>query len=394
MDSIDGEEQMNVVYVGEFSEVDVKFRGMDRAYRFQRDVPRAVPRSMHLLFEGHGQFIVGDRLTEMQQSRAGPVTTIMVRRLGALGDVLALHGALMGLHAAAPGAYRFILQTSPTYVDAMRLQPGYVEVVDHVSPIVLRTSVDRYWNLDSWYELDHRPEGPKDSRVERTWYRLLGKQRVDLPDLRADFSFIVPEAARQKIWTLFREARLDRETRKKLLIGVACSARSTTARTPNQDLVRAACAALVARGAEIMFVENDPPPWASCSKDGPYHHIRTNIPEAVEVMRQLDAVITPDSGSMWLAHCGPTPLVFWGGSTPGTVKCAHHPFWPRGVRLIQTNDWINCPACYEHAEACGHAYTCLKSPDPERFVRETVDGAWYLAEEHRRGAFKETSLPV
>lgn len=381
--------EISAVYVGEFSELDVRFRGTDRPYRFVRDVPRMIPYAMKDLFENHGQFVVGDRLSEAQDTPAGATTTILVRRLGALGDVLTIFGAVMGIHRAAPGRYRFILQTSPQFTGVMRRQPGFIEVIDHVSPITLRNSIQRYFNLDSWFELDHGPNGPKDSRVDRTWYKLLGRQRTDFPNLKAEFPFVVPEAVRQRAWQWFSDAKLDPSSRTAPVIGVALSARSTTARTPNTDLTRVVCETLVGRGAHVVFVEAEAPGWAR----GPsYHHWKTDIQEAVAVFRLLDAAITPDSGSMWLAHCGATPLVYWGGSTPGTVKCAHHPLWPTGVKLIQTNDWIGCPSCYEFAEACGYKYTCLKTPDPERFVRESVEAALFLAAEKRRGAFQATPV--
>lgn len=84
------------------------------------------------------------------------------------------------------------------------------------------------------------------------------------------------------------------------------------------------------------------------------------------------ALVTVDSGPLWVAHYTATPTVAILGPSHWRQRLAAHPLWPEGAEAIQMNEWMNCPSCSESAARCGGTYACLLG-DAERLAREVTE---------------------
>lgn len=288
-------------------------------------------------------------------------------RDSALGDVIVATACLRAIKKVFPHLM-VSLYTRDAWAPLLQLQSD-VNISSGRPRIKGEYSDHLILNFDSFYEIDHLPEGVKVSRVDRT----MGT--FDLEGTPVDFSLPIPEKELAEARKLLPEEEGP---------WVAVSVRRTNigaCRSPAESLVFQICRKLRDAGLGVYVVEgHDQIDWADAI--GVKWRRRSTILQTAAAMKLCSVVATPDSGSMWLAHVTETPMVLWMGPTPGAIKGKHHKLWPHGVRVIQTNEWINCPSCFEYEEACEWTSRCIARPDPVRFVEESVKAMKELVELH------------
>lgn len=284
-------------------------------------------------------------------------------RESALGDAIVALTALRAVKKRLPHL-NVALWTKDTWHELLRLQEE-IPVLGSKPRIKGSTAEHFVMDFNGLYEVDHLPEGIKISRIERT----LGP--LDLENEPVDFSLPIPEKELAEAREFLPESEGP---------WVAVSVRRTNVgacRSPSEDLIARVCERLRSEGLGVYIVEgHDQIRWANAI--GAKWRKRSSILETTAAIKLCAAIVTPDSGSMWMGHVTKIPIVALMGPTPGNVKCKHHALWPHGIRVIQTNDWIDCPACFEYEEACEWTSRCISKPDPDRFVRETVKGVQEL----------------
>lgn len=381
---------ISVCYVGDFTEIQVRFRGHNPMnVTLIRGVPKVIgaAQAHHFLNKPSPQFIIEHIGPDNRP--VGDYSHILVRRSGALGDVISTHAALYALKIKYGDKLRITYQVALQYAYLFEGHPIYDRVIAWNTDDAERTAkllhIDGIVSLDRLFETDHLPNGPRDSRIDRTW-KTLGKLnfpwfQTDFSDLTPDFSLQIPETDRKQAFDWLHRQKLDRDSRTVPLIAVA-GASITDARTPHPGAVRRMLDEILAKGYYVYMVDgsstqnwNEPRivTLAGCS-------VRTSL----AIMEHCDVAVTPDSGSMWMAHTVPMPLLVVLGPTPPETKCNYHPLGGVGaVKVIQTNKWIDCPACYEYAAACDFKYACMKQVDHERFANEAMKAIEQLIEVSR-----------
>lgn len=360
-----------VCYVGDFPSVDRRFPELNLSFRFYRGVPRTLPSAQAALFEPNRNWIVGSYDAAALAQMAGR-QHVVIRRAVALGDVIAAHGAAMAIKRREPNLL-LSLQTSPMYRPIFAAETRYHQIMSTTDRVVT-VPIDRIVNMDGLFELDHNPNNEKLSRVVKVWRHYYRDDHQVNAGLRPDFSVTLPEADRAWALQFLHRLQLDVETRrgKKLF---ACAVRSVQPqRALGAGLVREFCDRLVAeQGCEVLLIEPDAA--QSWSAKGVHPAPNTSITQAMALLEHCDALGTMDSGAMWMGHTAALPMLVWLGPTPPDTKLNWHPLWPDGVRALQMNQWIDCPACYEHADACSFTFRCLRQPDRARFFAESLSAA-------------------
>lgn len=89
------------------------------------------------------------------------------------------------------------------------------------------------------------------------------------------------------------------------------------------------------------------------------------------LIHQAEAIVTVDTGPLWIAHYTATPTVAILGPSHWQQRLALHPLFPEGAEAIQMNDWIDCETCHESGQHCGGNYVCLAG-DKDRLAEEVV----------------------
>lgn len=382
------EKLIAVVYLGEFGKVERRFPEMGRSFVFERGVPRFVPESIAALFEPNRNWAIGDYDEGAAEALKGR-RHVVIRRAVALGDVITTHGAAMGILKADPSV-TLSLQTSPMYMPIFTAESRYYRVLS-TAERVTSVPIDRIVNMDGLFELDHHPDNEKVSRVDKVWRSYFQNDGARMAGLKPDFSLTLPEADRAWALAFLHRFNLDSETRRGRKL-VACATRTVQpARSLAEGLVREFCRRLVAETkAEVVLIEADP---AHTWEDPGVHPAQgTTIPQAMALIEHADVLCCMDSGAMWMGHCTATPTVVWLGPTPPETKMNRHPLWPEGVRALEMNKWLDCPACYEAADACSYTFKCLRNPDRERFYRASVDACKELFD-HVRPAIRAPGAP-
>lgn len=360
--------EVAVVYLGDFAQVDRRFPEKNLSFRFVRGVPRMLPRDVAALFEPNRNWIVGEYDAE-QVARAAGRRHVVLRRAVALGDVIAAHGAAMAFKRREPQTL-LSLQTSPLYMPMFVHDDRYFSVLS-TTERVMTVPIDRIVNMDGLFELDHNPQNEKVSRVLKTMRHFYRDETSVIPELKPDFSIRLSESDRAWALEFLHKRGLDVETRRGRKL-VACGTRSVQPqRALAPGMVRSFCDAVVAElGADVLLIEPDPA--HSWKADRQHPAVGTSITQALALLEHCDASCSMDSGLMWMAHCFSTPMLVWLGPTPAETKVNYHPLYPHAVRVIALNEWIDCPACYEHAERCSFTFECLRKPDRSRFVADSV----------------------
>lgn len=363
-----------VVYVGDFSKVETRFPERNLSFTFFKGVPRYFRPEVASLFTPSRHWLIGEYdLSSLGKLREK--THIVIRRAVALGDVIAVHGAAQALITAHPD-YAISIQVDARYVELLQKHPTYFRVFSVEEPMSI-VPVDKVVSLDGVFELDHTPGNEKISRVTKVWQYFYRGNAEAYKNLKPDFRVTISESDKAFALSALARLGLDPESRRgRPLIATATRAVQHQ-RNLAADLVKNWTHELVEKiDCDVLLVEND---GAWTWRGNHIHSITgTSIPQALALIEMCDVLCSMDSGAMWLGHCAQIPMVVWFGPTPPETKVNWHPLYPEGVRTIEMNKWINCPACYEDAQACQWAFSCIRSPDRARFNRETTEAVLSL----------------
>jgi len=90
--------------------------------------------------------------------------------------------------------------------------------------------------------------------------------------------------------------------------------------------------------------------------------VKYPFPQLFPLFKHAKAAVIMDSGPLWLSHFTETPIVVIFGPTSPETRLHYHPLFPKQVRAIETNNYINCSHCFEAAAKCNHRFDCLHIP--------------------------------
>ena len=135
--------------------------------------------------------------------------------------------------------------------------------------------------------------------------------------------------------------------------------------------IEAILKSLNAEGIKVYYSGNPPFSW-DLPLTVPTSFAWTTA-ELFPAIARARAIITMDTGPLWVAHFTKTPTVNILGPTGSEVhRLSFHPLYPEGAVPIKMNEWVNCPTCFENAAACNFKMKCLNS-NTERLVSEVKE---------------------
>ena len=312
-----------------------------------------------------------------------------------MGDLVLSFPLLVWLKAAEPDRPLWVLAEPAFFKPLMPLSPSVVFFPPEAADQLARTPLHRVINLS------HRPEAARiasrmradhklgalstgdATRIEGVWqlYRasLVHNNRHNLfhwADLNA-LDIISPTAMRRTAWPSPRLPQLTRGGRVGLFVGA-----SEAAKRPEPAFWGALARELILRGHKPVFLggESERPSGtaAACAAGIPRSNLCGNfrLDELLRFLRELDLLISPDTGPMHISAWGGTLTLNLSMGPVNAWETA--PFPPGHFILRPTASCVGCwrctrnsesPPCREHFQPARIAFLAHRllsgKPDPK-----------------------------
>lgn len=281
---------------------------------------------------------------------------VVVRRWGAVGDLLMFRAVCSAFLRAQPGR-QLILRTDPIFAGLFAEDPLWMEVWTARK----KTSLPGM-NFNQVAEADHRSTSP-DSRIA-LFSRAMTNNPLELT--AQDWELPIPDEAVRYVAGWMRAKGLAERTRPLVAVQRRGSGRMKS--IPDEQ-IRELCEAL-GKFATVVLIERDPakaaeiPGVLTMTGRDPLH--------SIELLKHVDLCVCFDSGVLWMAHCAPCPVLCIMGPTRPEQRLTYHPYFPAGARAVCLNETVElkvkgggkktgCPACFERAEACSKTFACMQA---------------------------------
>lgn len=294
----------------------------------------------------------GMRLDRFMEQK--PNATVCLWRTYALGDIIVLTPIINSLKEICPDC-KVILATADGFRDVFR----YWDLVRTIAADRLR--IEQYdigYYLDGVVERDHA--GDHYSYMHRL-------------DIYCDFMgwpvpkdsvFSLPYSDKEKGWAeaVVSEAK----NGKRPVVVMQLSGAMWFNSLPTKKVKR--IASELAKTYSVILVHNYP---SDIKIKGVANLAgRTTVPEAAALIDCADAVVTMDSGALWIAHCTKTPIIAMFGHTRAKEKMAHH----RNYHAIDLAGMVGCESCFGRQTKCKGDVRCMNGSDENRILEEIKIG--------------------
>lgn len=289
---------------------------------------------------------------------------LKIHRRIAFGDILQLVPALNELHSRGE---KVILSTRRGYQDFISRHPAVVEVLemDEGEP-------DSSWiDFDGVLEQDH---GGERRHQHRTSIYLEG---LGLPVEANDWTFPAPEKdqgyTRERIGETLRP-----------LLAVQWNG-SHPIKSLRPFLLRRLVAMLYGEGYDVILF-GDKSAGIVSPPEGIWDWT-TGLPSydaMYDLISEADALITMDSGPLWMSHLTGTPTVALLGPTRHEERVSRHP----RASSVNMADLVSCEPCFETRNRCKvyQRINCMESLPVRRLfyeVRKALAEVGFVSEELR-----------
>lgn len=340
-----------------------------RRYVFKQGARILVPDEFaRRLLDTH-QFARSDQLDRPLESNHPKGGTLLVRRSGALGDLIMFRAAVAAFQRATGGRYRLVLRCHPQYVPMFEHDPLWAGVTHQTRSA--ECQYDGMVSFDQVAEADHR--GVEEHRAT-LFLRAMTTESITIrPE---DWHLPIPAEITAWVRRHLEVRGLAPDRRRKPLVALQLRGSGLMKSLPPalmQQLVRR----LLALEVSLILLEHDDRTARLYEVSDDVHTMtQRDALHGIELLKHVDLAITMDSGPLWMAHAAACPVLAVLGPTRPEQRIAFHPLYPRGARAVCLNDLIKCPACFEAAKACHGRYDCLqKQPDELLALRTIVDAA-------------------
>lgn len=344
-----------IVYRGARPGVAKEFKG--RRYTFMQGKAVYVPDEFAAILLKGGEFIRADDVEIPLVQRRPGGGRILIRRGGALGDLIILRAVAAAFQREHP-TFRLGLRCQDRYYDVFRHDPTYLEVsgAKHKEDFEYDFTI----SLDQVPEADHRG----DCRHRAELFRCAMDPKLELRV--EDWDLPIPATTRKWVADWMTKRGLDRQRRSRPLIGVQLRGSH-----PIKSLPLETMKTLVTRLADIgdiLIIEPSDRLVAPLLSDDRAHCMAgRDALHAVESMKYLDLVVCFDSSALWMAHCSRTPVLVMLGPTRPSERITMHPLYPSMARAICLNEsykWpdgkVGCEPCFEQQTRCRMKASCLQ----------------------------------
>lgn len=290
-------------------------------------------------------------------------TVILCRRFG-LGDIIQLIPSLAYLQENYPHI-EFIFATIPDFMPLFQSDERYK--VMNVRYIDM-TKYDLGVNLD--YSVEQDLMLNSDLRFKHRIHTYAGMLGISLENPVIDLK-ISKEAL---IWanSLIEKSRIN----KKKVIVLQLEGASVSRQLPRDLMLH--LAKTLNQLCDVVLVDK-----GSAKVDVTYNLAgKTDIQQLMAIIKVADALISFDSGCLWLSHIAKTPILTLMGPTRPQEKLSLHPLYPERARAVMVNNTIGCPeSClYQGGKWCGGQFKCMANLPREfydavinKIVEETIE---------------------
>jgi ADP-heptose:LPS heptosyltransferase len=100
---------------------------------------------------------------------------------------------------------------------------------------------------------------------------------------------------------------------------------------------------------------------------------KLNVCETIELLRELDACITMDSGVLWMAHIANCPVVTLLGPTRESERINLHPQYPEKAKGINLAEMVGCTPCFETKIHCKGKINCMNNFDKNLLFKNVFE---------------------
>lgn len=373
--------KVNVVYTGSLPKVEI--RKGTRTYHFPYNKSVSVAEDLALDLLKKPDFQKPEDLVRSVSDRCPKGGVVVLRRWGALGDLLMFRAACAALQRARPDL-RLVLKCQPQYMPVFAADPLWVGLMGigsqagdtfHHNPAFDEPILGEF-NLDRAAEVDHGDRGMFD-RVTLFLEKLMTPSLEVQPQ---DWEIPLPSSAISYVDAWMAQHKLDVATEPLIALQVRGSGPQKT--IPKEQLQRL-CVELTKRGNVVLiengaeFVWKQPKVYSMTGRDALH---------SIALMRRCALTVTTDSGALWLAHSAPCPVFLIAGPRDAATRTNRHPWGAKAIQAAQMNnlvvlnqkspDKVGCPPCFEQGTACAKRWSCIREhPDAVLFkhVLEGVD---------------------
>jgi len=290
----------------------------------------------------------------LEQLERNPESSVCFLRTYALGDILLLTPVFNWIKERFPAATVY-LATVPKFMGLFKYWDA-VETVDKRNLPYIQYEIGYY--LDGVVERDH--SGNEYSYKHRLdiYCEFLG-----IPQIK-DPVFSLPYGEDEKSWAegVVRPLR----HYGKPVIAVQVSGSTAIKRLPSDKVVEIAerlsdiCSLIFVHEAREFFGEINVMNLTGM----------TNVHQLTALIDNVDAVVTMDSGVLWIAHATKTPVIALLGPTRESERLKYH----RNYVVVNLSEMVGCEPCFERMTRCKGAINCMNSSSAEEIAARIENG--------------------
>lgn len=293
-------------------------------------------------------------LTLLEQMKRKPDSTIVFWRTFALGDILMLTPVFNWLKEEYP-ACNLYLATTFGFLGLFK----YWELIHTIETRrILGLDYDVGYYLDGIVEQDHN-EGPESQKHRLDIYcEFLG-----IPTIK-DPIFSLPYGEDERQWANAVVSAFKDEG--KPVVAMQVYGSTEIKRLPLGKVMRIALE--LNKVCSIVMVHNfkeGPGPGGVLDLSG-----QTSVHQLTALIDSVDAVITMDSGVLWIAHCTSTPVIALLGPTREQERLSYH----RNYFVVNLAKMIGCEPCFERRTKCEGKIQCMKESPEDKIIEEIRRG--------------------
>lgn len=357
-----------IAYIGDRDAIGKEWNR--RRYVFKWGKVLAVPDDFARLLLSSPNFIRESQVGRCMDESFPDGARLLMRRWGALGDLIIFRAACAGFIRTAEAHYEFILRLQTQYAHVF----GHDDLWDGLVPIGTPSAAFSYDGVVPFDQVAEQDHG------ERTLHRLdlfleaMSKRKIVITP--EDWKIPIPEGTEIWVDRYLTERGLNVKQRDRPLVGVQIRG-STRAKTLPSDVMFKLIGELRDRGNQVILIENDQNVAERYLIDNDvYAMTGRDVLHGISLLGEVDLAITMDSGALWMAHVAACPTLVILGPTRPEQRINYHPLYPELARAVCLNDLIDCPPCFESGKQCGQKFTCMqKQPDWNRAIGVILNSA-------------------
>jgi len=304
-----------------------------------------VPTSAPCLSNGH---------TLGEQLKRKPDSSICFWRTYALDDILLLTPIFNWLKEEYPSC-QIHLATATGFVGLFKYW-DVVRTVDKRNVLTLDYDVGYY--LDGIVEKDHRGNEYSYKHRLDIYCDFLG---IPVPK---EPVFSLPYGQEERVWAESVVGAL-RESGKPI-VAMQVMGATKTRRMPLGKVMKIAQPLMEV--CSLIFVHDTK---ESVAEKGTMDLTgMTTVHQLAALIDCADAVVTLDSGILWIAHCTKTPVIVLLGHTREQERMTYH----RNYHPVNLAEMVGCESCFGAMNRCNQKARCMTEVNTEEVARGIVDG--------------------